>query len=316
MSHCVESMAYCGQVPWHGLGCELEKGTPLDGWIKAAGLDFTYESSPVCFEQGMEDQSGLFGQYDDFKVLYRSDTHQPLSVVSKRYQVVQPREIVAFYADLTDRFGFEMETAGVLKSGRKVWALAKTGNTFTLKGNDAVSAYLLLATACDGTLATTAQFTSIRVVCNNTLSIALGDTTGHQVKVPHRSVFDPVAVKKQLGLSVSHWDAFMVRMKALSERRITFSEEEKFFEQLMTNAEGKRNDKAIYDLRYLYHGNGKGAQLPSARHTAWGLLNAVTEYVDHHKQARSTDNRLNSAWFGQGAALKNLAREQALALVQ
>jgi len=90
----------------------------------------------------------------------------------------------------------------VLREGRKFWALACTGQSTTLKGRDKVDGYLLLATACDGTLATTAQFTSVRVVCNNTLSIALGNATG-AIKAPHRSRFDPDVVKPQLGITVS-----------------------------------------------------------------------------------------------------------------
>lgn len=91
------------------------------------------------------------------KVLYRSDTKAPLAVVSKRFLVVQPGEILEFYRDLTAVNGFELETAGVLREGRKFWALARTGQSTVLKGRDRVDGYLLLATACDGTLATTAQ---------------------------------------------------------------------------------------------------------------------------------------------------------------
>ena len=165
-------------------------------------------------------QARTLQDFNDQKVLFRSDTLQPLSVVSKRYQVVQPREVLEFYRDLVDVGGFELETAGVLKGGRKLWALAQTGQEAVLRGGDRVKAYLLLATACDGTLATTAQFTSVRVVCNNTLQMAVGDSTG-AVKVPHSTKFDPELVKKELGVGISAWDDFIYRMKALAERRVT-----------------------------------------------------------------------------------------------
>jgi phage/plasmid-like protein (TIGR03299 family) len=101
-------------------------------------------------------------------------------------------EILHFYRDLTEQSGFELETAGVLKGGKKFWALARTGQSSALKGKDVSNGYILLATACDGTLATTAQFTSIRVVCNNTLAIALRGQQGNSgvVKVPHSTRFD------------------------------------------------------------------------------------------------------------------------------
>jgi len=131
--------------------------------------------TPVRYMSESSGSLGAIMTFPEQKVLYRSDTKAALSVVSSRYQVVQPKEILEFYRDLTEVSGFELETAGVLKEGRKIWALAKTGQHATLKGNDTINGYLLLATACDGTLATTAQFTSIRVVCNNTLAVALSN---------------------------------------------------------------------------------------------------------------------------------------------
>lgn len=96
------------------------------------------------------------------KVLYRSDTKAPLSVVSMRFQIVQPHDVLKFYRDLTEAGGFKLKTPGVLKEGCKLWALAKTGQRACRKGRDRVNGYLLLGTACDGTLATTAQFASVR----------------------------------------------------------------------------------------------------------------------------------------------------------
>ncbi|WP_439510088.1 DUF932 domain-containing protein, partial [Marinimicrobium koreense] len=194
MAHLVENMAYVGQTPWHGLGRQLDSGLPVDDWVIQAGMDWEIQESPVRFIAGQREYLGEIKPFDDHKVLYRSDTHDPLSVVGNRYKVVQPREILEFYRDLTERSGFELETAGVLKGGRKLWALARTGQSTTLKGKDTTKGYVLLATACDGTMATTAQFTSVRVVCNNTLAVALGSGAG-AVKVPHRSVFDAEAVK-------------------------------------------------------------------------------------------------------------------------
>ncbi|AJG21163.1 DUF932 domain-containing protein [Cupriavidus basilensis] len=319
--HLVQSMAYVGQQPWHGLGNRLAPNQSVDVWAERAGMNWRIESSEVRFVTGMAG-IGAIHAFPDQKVLYRSDTKAPLSVVSARYQVVQPLEILDFYRDLTEVGGFELETAGVLKEGRKFWALAKTGQTGSLKGKDKVDGYLLLATACDGTLATTAQFTSVRVVCNNTLAIALGNSTG-AVKVPHRSQFDAQAVKRQLGIAVSSWDAFMVRTKALAERKVSESAAEAFFRRVLTypvTAASDRdtvtvNERAIKAVGQLYTGHGMGAQLPSASGTAWGLLNAVTEFTDHHRRARSDDHRRDAAWFGAGASLKQKAWDEALKLV-
>ena len=229
MAHLVENMAYTGQTPWHGLGNPLTPNQPIETWAKQAGMDWQIKSSPVRYLAGDTDYLGQVMPYPDKKVLYRSDNNAPLSVVSPRYKVVQPSEILEFYRDLTEISGFELETAGVLKQGRKIWALAKTGNAMKLQGGDVTNGYLLLATACDGTMATTAQFTSIRVVCNNTLSVAIGNTAG-AIKVPHSTTFDAHEVKQKLGLPVAAWDNFSYRMKALSERKVSNKEALQYLE--------------------------------------------------------------------------------------
>ena len=316
--HLVETMAYAGEKPWHGLGNKLAPQQPIEVWRQQAGMDWKIEESEVRYITG-NNNLGVINAFPEQKVLYRSDTRAPLVVVSKRFKVVQPGEVLEFYRDLTSHSGFELETAGVLREGRKFWALARTGQSTTLKGRDKVDGYLLLATACDGTLATTAQFTSVRVVCNNTLRVALGNNNG-AVKVPHRSEFDPEAVKRQLGITVASWDGFVARMKALVERPVDPDTVEGLLRRVLTYAgpDGRAeivNEQALANVRALYEGGGRGAMLPSSRGTAWGLLNSVTEYVDHHRRARSDDHRRDAAWFGQGAQLKQRAWEEAMKLV-
>jgi phage/plasmid-like protein (TIGR03299 family) len=316
--HLVETMAYAGERPWHGLGNKLAPQQPIEVWKRDAGMDWMIEESEVRFITG-HNHVGTINAFPEQKVLYRSDTKAPLAVVSKRFNVVQPGEILEFYRDLTACNGFELETAGVLREGKKFWALARTGQSTTLKSRDKVDGYLLLATACDGTLATTAQFTSVRVVCNNTLQIALGDANG-AIKVPHRSQFDPDVVKRQLGITVAAWDGFVARMKALCERSVDPDAAENLLRKVLTytSADGRQqvvNEQALANVRSLYEGGGRGALLASSRGTAWGLLNSVTEYVDHHRRARSDDHRRDAAWFGQGAQLKQRAWDEAMKLV-
>ncbi len=199
-----------------------------------------------------------------------------------------------------------------------MWALAKTNQSAAIKRTDVVNGYLLLATACDGTLATTAQFTSVRVVCNNTLAVALTNGTG-AIKVPHSTTFNAETVKKQLDISVSSWDRFIYRMKTLSERKVTNQEAESFIRRLfneIASTPNTVNGRAMKKVMELYNGGGRGAELSSAKGTVFGLLNAVTEFVDHERRARSQDHRLDSAWFGAGAILKQKSLGQAMLLVQ
>jgi phage/plasmid-like protein (TIGR03299 family) len=321
MAHQIKQMAYVGDAPWHGLGSKLSDNQPIKVWQREAGMDWRIESSAVHFKSAGSGLLAPIHTFPDQKVLYRSDTQEPLSVVSQRYQVVQPNEVLEFYRDLTEVSGYELETAGVLKGGRKFWALARTGQSAALKGRDEIGGYLLLATSCDGTLATTATPTTVRVVCNNTLALSLNGATS-AIKVRHNTRFDPGLVKKQLGIAVSRWDDFMYEMRTLAERKVSDKDAERFFSQVLSvtstdgNAQAKQTNRhAITKAHSLYDGRGKGAELASAKGTAWGLLNAVTEFVDHEKRARSADYRMDSAWFGQGAILKQRALHAALILV-
>lgn len=316
--HLVETMAYAGEKPWHGLGNKLAPQQTIDSWKEQAGMNWEIRESEVRYITG-SNNVGTVKSFPDNKVLYRSDTKAPLAVVSKRFKVVQPGDVLEFYRDLTADSGFELETAGVLRHGRKFWALARTGQSILLKGRDRVDGYLLLASACDGTLATTAQFTSVRVVCNNTLRIALGDAKG-AIKVPHCSHFDAATVKRQLGLTVSSWDGFVDRMKALVECPVDPDTVEGLLRRVLTyqDQDGKANvvnEQALTKVRALYEGGGRGVMLSSSRGTAWGLLNSVTEFVDHHRRARSEDHRRDAAWFGQGAQIKQRAWDEVLELV-
>lgn len=316
MAHLVENMAYVGAEPWHGLGNTLPPNQSIEEWQLAAGMAWSIKETEVLYS--VADTGVNIKSQRDNKVLFRSDTLAPLSVVGRRYQVVQPREVLEFYRDLVSAGGFELETAGVLKEGRKLWALAKTGQETVLKGGDKVKAYLLLATSCDGTLATTAQFTSVRVVCHNTLQLAVGDRAG-AIRVPHSTKFDPAIVKAELGLGLTAWDSFMASIRKMSERKVNKFEAMNFLVDVLGSRDlplaEQPHQRALQAVHALFAGAGKGAELAAASGTVWGLTNAITQFVDHERRARSQDHRLNSAWFGEGAQIKARALKQALQLV-
>lgn len=306
MAHLIDSMAFVGDTPWHGLGNQLTPKQPLEVWARQAGMDWTIEASPVHYltqllnlnqadlnhsgigtnprQIGKHPKCDILMSFDEQQVLYRSDNQAPLSVVSQRFHVVQPREILEFYRDLTEKADFELETAGVLKGGKKLWALARTGQSASIKGKDTTNGYILLATACDGTMATTAQFTSIRVVCNNTLAIALrqGKSQGNSssslnnqgiVKVPHNTRFDAQAVKQQLGISVSSWDEYIYQLNQLSNRKVKNAEVDRYLWQVfndkpsVASISSSFNERAMAKCKSLFEGHGRGAMLDSAKGT-------------------------------------------------
>src|ERR1019366_7812451 len=212
------AIAYVGEKPWHGLGEELPAGASIDRWLQAARLGWELKRLPV---QYLVD--GTLRTMDDRFVLVRRDTHEALSFFSNDYKIVQPRQVLEFYRYLMMMSGYTLETSGALDGGRKVWALAKTGIIDTLdhRGKpDELAAYVLLATSCDKTLATTVAFTSIRVVCQNTLFFAMEDVKAERrlhVKVPHNLCFDADRVRQELGLMDKAWSGFIAKVHKMAD---------------------------------------------------------------------------------------------------
>lgn len=314
------AMAYVGETPWHGLGQALTPDASIDTWTKEAGFDWEVKKGAITYEvRDEEDAPVRLQKVPNRWALYRSDTGEPLSVMSSNYQITQPREVMDFFRELTEAGGFKMETAGMLRNGSTYWALAKADDSFDVGGGDRVLPYLLLATSCDGTLSNTAQFTTVRVVCNNTLSLAVGNATG-QLRVPHSTRFDPVRFKTELGLVGGSWDQFKKDAKSLSKRKVSKDEAAKFFLDVFygddneIDVEDMIKRPALEMVTRIYL-NGIGQNVKTAEGTAWGLLNAITRYADHEKKATSTDTRLQSAWFGSGARLKKSALTAAMAMV-
>jgi phage/plasmid-like protein (TIGR03299 family) len=311
------AIAYVGEEPWHGLGENLPDGASIGTWLEAARLDWELERLPV---QYLVD--GKLRTMDDRFVLVRSDTHAALSVVSDDYQIVQPREVLDFYRELMEVCGYRLETAGALDGGRKVWALARTGMTGTADswGKDKLAAYVLLATSCDKTLATTAAFTSIRVVCQNTLFFAMEDVKTErrpQVKVPHNLRFDAHRVRQQLGLMDKAWSGFIETVRKMVFYQMNRDAAQYFFEDLLLQKKGKELSKKAqreHEAIVALFESAPGQGLSSAKESLWGAVNAVTYYADHVRSGTIGD-RLDSAWFGAGYALKEKAWAAANALV-
>lgn len=322
-------MAYVGEEPWHGLGQKLTVGAPLEVWAKEAGMNWRVQRSKVHYAIDRSGGGAIAGmkEWPDRHVLFRSDTKAPLAVVSDGYQIVQPGDVLEFFRDLTAREGWALETAGTLFGGGRYWALAKTGHSIRVKGVDPVGGYLLLATSADGSIATTAKFESIRVVCNNTLSAALGH--GEAVRVRHSSKFDASEVKVELGLLDREWEEFGEAAGRLAARKLTKKEALMTLVHAWGDAakltidiakdgvdkafEAQPNARVMAQVIDLFDGKARGANLASAKGTAWGLVNAATQYFDH-AAGRSQDSRLASAWFGTNANRKTAVFEEALKL--
>lgn len=309
------AIAYVGDTPWHGLGQQLTEDADIDTWRREAGMKYEILTAPLSLTLP-EDQGTI--KLMNKVGLYRSDNQVPLGVVGNRYHVVQPEDVLEFFRDLTEERGFILETAGVLFSGSKYWAMARTPHELQL-GEDSVKEHLLLATACDGSMATTARYVRTRVVCNNTIMAALSEKDGGKViRVEHRSKFDSKAVKRELKLVDESWAEFIDQTKQMADTKVSYKNAAQYFIEMFGNPEVPMDEQTSHKPEELYlqfiNHDFLGGNMAAANQTLWGMVNVVTEHVDWH-QGEIQDRRLKNAWFGKGADLKVKAFQKAFSMI-
>jgi phage/plasmid-like protein (TIGR03299 family) len=301
------------QREWHGLGQMMTAGATIEDWQREAGMDYKVQRSVIRYatERDLTNAED-FRTVDDKHVLFRSDTGAHLGVVSDSYKVVQPTEVLEFFRDWAAQGGLTIESAGVLFGGRRYFATAKLSDAVSVDGGrDTVVPYALLSTSADGSRATECRWTTVRTVCNNTLTMARKGAAAF--KVSHRSVFVADDARAVVESAHAEFGAFMQAARSLANIKMTTKDAEDMTLQLLmkTNEEVTRASAGFNRVMGLFNGAGMGSNFETAHDTAWGWLNAVTEYADHHARARSDENRTASALWGAGDALK----QKALALV-
>jgi phage/plasmid-like protein (TIGR03299 family) len=340
MAHEVETMAYAGQVPWHGLGTQVDNSMSPEEMLKAAQIDWTVSKRPA-YTTGRPDVWNLndptgetsFVRAPDSYFLVRDSDNKVLSHCGEGYVPFQNAEVMNFFKKFTQAGQMTMETAGSLKEGKDIWGLAKLTDKFALPGQDEVGGYLLLNNSHQLGKAMTIMFTPVRVVCNNTLTMAL-NADGHRFRVLHLQMFDEEiqnAAEEALGISGKQMEVFKQQSEFLASKKTTdFSVDtfiaELFQPNLLIERGKAANQDALPPLRdefkrtaELVHEaveNSPGADMSSARGTWWGALNAVTYVVDHQKRSQAEGNALHSAWFGTGANTKRKALTKALEYAQ
>ncbi len=314
-----DSMAFTGQTPWHGLGQRLTENAPIEMWQDESGLNWQADERDIYYTDHLGDKQKVPGK----KILTRSDNSEALSVVSDKYKTVQPKEIIEFFRDLVETNDFNLHTAGSLKNGRTIWALADIREGFTLANDDRVNGFLLLSTSLDQTMSTRAQFTTVRVVCNNTLSMAINRDNKSAVKVNHNTIFDPSKVKNELGIGKKLITQFSTDAKKMRETTVSKKQVVEYLTDTLcpdlkkADEQGREvpaNYLKCYEKRVKTAMNiyERAPGQKEAGDTAWGMLNAVSYYTDHAVKERQVGNRLQSTWFGVNAIVKQNALQMAI----
>ena len=341
MAHLIETMAYAGEVPWHGLGTQVDSNMSPEQMLVAAGLDWTVSKRPAYFAAekfvpnlyAPELNTNMVLVEDNFFVVRDTD-NKVLSHAGTGYNPFQNRDVMSFFKKFTEAGDMFMETAGSLKEGQEIWGLAKLKDGFQLAGGDEVKGYLLLNNSHKVGKAMTVMFTPIRVVCNNTLTLALNDSGANKFRILHLQMFDQEimqAAEEALGLSSTRMAQFKEQSEFLASKRAQTLDVDNFIAEMFQKdtllERGKAvNQNELPPLRDEFKRTAlavaeayevsPGSTLASAKGTWWGALNAVTYVVDHPRRTSSEGSSLYSAWFGNGANVKRKAMEKALEYAQ
>lgn len=299
-------------LPWHGLGQAMPMGASIEEWRKQAGMDWRIQRSKVRYAVS-RDQGAVFAEMADQHVLFRSDSKAALGLVSEKYKVVQPSEVIEFFRDIARAGGLELSAAGTIFGGRRFWATAKIGEASPTSVKDKIGGYLLISTSADGSLATEVRRTTVRTVCQNTLAMAMKDAPA-SMKVTHKSVFDPSQVKAFMGLNETAWEAFKHQVVRLANKPVVLEAAEKMTADLLGGGDKVYATAGYNKILDLFQGQAKGADFDGVNGSAWGFLNACTEFADHWSRARTHENRFVSSQWGAGAQFKQRAYEKVLEL--
>lgn len=310
--HNVNSMMYYGATPWHGLGKKVENATTSAEAIEAAGLNWKVEKVQLQRIDGPK--------VDKFATI-RSDTRETLGVVGNVYDPLENKSAFSFFDAMVGEKAAMYHTAGCLGTGEIVWILAKLPGYIRVIGDDVSEKFILLTNRHDGRGAVQVQFTPIRVVCQNTLNIALGQTSkkfkarhdgllGTHIKdvreylglIDAKTALFEEAARKMAAIQLNHegWKEFVIATGLVPE----------------ADKDGKTSTRAeniMEDVSRLFE-HGKGQDMPGAKKTAWGGFNAVVEYVDYVRSSKN-GQRAQSLLLGSGADVKQKAWDKALSLI-
>ena len=310
MTSIVETMAYAGEVPWHGLGTRVPADLHPKQMLEKAGLDWTVRKVPAYAD--VAGQRVAVGR----SALVRDSDDSILDVVSDDWNVLQNHEAFEFFHDFVANGDMEMHTAGSLRDGQLVWALAKVNDGFELFKGDQVDSYFLFSNPHRYGWSIDVRFTPIRTVCNNTLTLALNTASKNFAKVSHRRQFDGDMVKKTLGVAKEKLTTYREMAQFLGGKRYTGPKLVEYFKTVfpVTGGPNKKKELSISASKALnvIH-TQPGATF--AEGSYWQAWNAVTYMIDW-KLGRNQDNRLSSAWFGQGKKVKADALELAVQMAQ
>jgi phage/plasmid-like protein (TIGR03299 family) len=315
----IESMAFSGQVPWHRLGTRLDNPATAREAITAAGLAWEVQKQPLY--TGPERNVRVIDRYVVCRTdrLEQSDGGQ-LGVVGSDYEPLQNHEAFSFLDPVVGENAANYHTMGSLRGGRQIWLLAKLPGEIRVTSQDVTEKYILLSNSHDGTSAVRIGLTPIRVVCQNTLNLALrgmgGVTIRHHAEVASRVK----EAHRLIGIVNKAYDTVGLTMQGMVKIPMTGEKPYEYFRAVLPLPEEKED--IVHDrvkekqkrLAELFE-TGIGNSLPEVRGSLWAAYNAVTQWVDRESYTARNKEPLKSIWFGEGAGIKQRAFDNAKELI-
>jgi len=318
MAHEIESMAYTGETPWHRLGTKVDHLMTAEEAIKTAGLGWT-----VSIEDSYVMRNGVYINQENHKFIKRDTDNKVLGRCGKVYTPIQNAEAFRFADGVVGSKEGHYETAGSLRGGERIWLLMNLKGKLNVKGEE-IAEYLTLTNSHDGYNACQMFFTPVRVVCMNTLRMAISGATGSFYARHTTNVHDKIGEAKEiLGFANKFFDKWLEQANAMAMKQLPPAQ----MPLLLAAAFGTTG---AVDVQKVYAPTqfkmdrirelaevGKGMGNPAIKGTIWQAYNAVAEYADYERPYRNPnpEARLNGTWFGGGAEMKSKAWDFCLKLL-
>jgi phage/plasmid-like protein (TIGR03299 family) len=306
-------MMFVGETPWHQLGTKLESPPTIAEAIEAAGLDWDVYLAPMQWTDKHGDRHDA-----DTQAVIRQTDGRKLGEVGGRWTPLQNRDAFNWFDPFLASKAADIETAGSLHDGRRIFILAKIGeDVIHAKSDDRVARYILLANGHDGTLALRVGFTPVRVVCNNTLRAATHSGESKLLRLRHtKGIEDALkGVQDVMNLANQSFEATAEQYRALSRTHINATDLERYVQRVFKIKEEDAGATAVEEDVMEMFEDAPGAELDGTYGTVWGAYNAVTAYLSW-KRGRNADTRLDSLWFGSAAKLSDRALAEAAKLAK
>jgi phage/plasmid-like protein (TIGR03299 family) len=302
------SVVLVGKPAWHKEGTLFDTPPTFAEGIIASGTDYVVEKQPVFH---LNSETGEYEPIAKKFATVRTDRQEVLGVVGNTYRVLQNMDAWGFFEKAIERGDVTLESAGALDGGKTAWILCKLPEVIRIHG-DVQEPYILLSNSFDGSSPVRAGFNSVRVVCQNTHTMAMGSFK-NEVRIRHCTNMDQRLheAERVLIQSKAFFEKYAEAANHLADIRMTDSQVKAFVHELYPDPDA--NDKGLVvqraanirtDLTRIYN-NGLGQE--GIRGTRWGALNAVSRYADHEMTVRSTTSRLKSVWMGSASELKQTA---------